>query len=61
MRKVKILTSNKAGQLDEAINGWIKDNGFELLDVRVVCNMDARYGIVQYTATVIYYTDKIGG
>lgn len=54
MRKVKILISNSARQLDEVINRWIKDNGFELLDVRLVCNFDAKYGISQYTATVIY-------
>lgn len=54
MRKVKILISNSARQLDEVINRWIKDNGFELLDVRLVCNFDAKYGILQYTATVIY-------
>ena len=57
MRKVKIFTSSKARQIDVAINGWIKDNGFELFDVRLACNIDAKYGIVQYTATVIY-TDK---
>lgn len=59
MRKVKIFSNIRGGQLDEAINGWIKESGFELLDVRVTCNIDAKYGIVQYTATVIYYTDKI--
>lgn len=61
MRKVKIFTSNKVKQFDETINGWIKDNGFELLDVRLVCNFDVKYGISQYTATVIYYTDKTEG
>lgn len=61
MRKVKIFTSNKVEQFDETINGWIKDNGFELLDVRLVCNFDAKYGILQYTATVIYYTYKTEG
>lgn len=61
MRKVKILASDRVRYLDEVINGWIKDNGFELLDVRVVCNFDAKYGISQYIATVIYCTDKIGG
>lgn len=61
MRKVKILASDRIIHLDEVINGWIKDNGFELLDVRVVCNFDAKYGISQYIATVIYYTDKIEG
>ena len=61
MRKVKIFTSDRVKRLDEIINRWIKDNGFELLDARVVCNFDAKYGISHYIATVIYYTDKIGG
>jgi hypothetical protein len=62
MRKVKIfITNNKSSQLDETINEWIEENGFELLDVRTTCNIDMDYEIVQYTATVIYYTDKIGG
>lgn len=61
MRKVKILACDRVRHLDEMINGWIIDNGFELLDVRVTCNFDAKYGISQYIATVIYYTDKIGG
>ena len=56
-RKVKILTSSTSRGLNEAINGWIEENGFELLDVKLLCNVDARYGIVQYTATVIY-TDR---
>lgn len=54
MRKVKILASDRVIHLDEVINGWIKDNGFELLDVRVICNFDVKYGISQYIATVIY-------
>lgn len=59
MRKVKIFITNKSSQLNKTINKWIEENGFELLDVRVTGNIDAKYGIVQYTATVIYYTDKI--
>ncbi|WP_195310500.1 hypothetical protein [Streptococcus salivarius] len=54
MRKVKIFITNKSSQLDETINKWIEENGFELLDVRTACNIDMNYGIVQYTATVIY-------
>lgn len=54
MRKVKILTSDRVRQLDEVINEWIKDNGFELLDARIICNFDVKYGISQYIVTVIY-------
>lgn len=54
MRKVKIFITNKSSQLDETINKWIEENGFELLDVRTACNIDMNYEIVQYTATVIY-------
>lgn len=53
-RKVKIITGSRVSQIKEAINGWIKEQGFELLDVKVICNIDARYSLVQYTATVIY-------
>jgi hypothetical protein len=54
-RKVKIFTGkNVKDGLDEKINKWIEENGFELLDVRVDCDIDMNYGIVQYTATVIY-------
>ena len=57
-RKVKIFTEkNVKDGLDEKINKWIEGNGFELLDVRMTCNTDERYGIVRYTATVIY-TDR---
>lgn len=56
-RKVKIFTGIRSSQADEIINKWIEENGFELLDVKVTCNIDARYGIVQFTATVIY-TDR---
>ena len=52
-RKVKIFTSSKASGFDKVINGWIEESGFELLDVRVVCNTDAKYRLVHYTATVI--------
>lgn len=54
MRKVKIFITNKSSQLDETINKWIEENGFELLDVRTACNIDMNYEIAQYTATVIY-------
>lgn len=43
--------------LDERINEWIEENRFELIDVRVDCNIEMNYGIVRYTATVIY-TDR---
>lgn len=57
-RKVKIFTGkNVKDGLDEKINKWIEESGFELLDVRVDCDIDMDYGIVQYTATVIY-TDR---
>ena len=56
-RKVKIFTSSKSSKLNEVINGWIEESGFELLDVRVGCNVDARYGVVQYTVAVVY-TDR---
>lgn len=57
-RKVKIFTGkNIKDGLDEKINKWIEGNGFELIDVRVDCNIEMNYGIVRYTATVIY-TDR---
>jgi len=57
-RKVKFFTGkNIKDELDEKINKWIERNGFELLDVRFDCNIEMNYGIVRYTATVIY-TDR---
>ncbi len=60
-RKVKIFTGkNVKDGLDEKINKWIEENGFELLDVRVDCDIDMNYGIVRYISTVIY-TDRTEG
>lgn len=54
-RKVKIFTGkNVKDGLDEKINKWIEENGFELLDVRVDCDIDMNYGIARYISTVIY-------
>lgn len=57
-RKVKIFSDSDTDKgLDETINKWIEENRFELIDVRVDCNIEMNYGIVRYTATVIY-TDR---
>ncbi|MTR26009.1 hypothetical protein GMC29_06610 [Streptococcus salivarius] len=59
-RKVKIFSDSDTDKgLDETINKWIEENRFELIDVRVDCNIEMNYGIVRYTATVIY-TDRSG-
>lgn len=61
MRKVKIFSDcDTDNGLDERINEWIEENGVELLDVRVDCDIDMNYGIVRYISTVIY-TDRTEG
>lgn len=40
--------------LDERINEWIEENGVELLDVRVIYDVNKEYGFMVATATVIY-------
>ena len=60
-RKVKIFSdSNTDNGLDERINEWIKENGVELLDVRVAYDVNKEYGFMIATATVIYI-DKSEG
>lgn len=57
-RKVKIFSDSDTDKgLDETINKWVEENGVGLIDVRVDCNIEMNYGIVRYTATVIY-TDR---
>lgn len=58
MRKVKIFTAHDTDDgIDEKINQWIRENNFELLDVRVSYDTNTEYGFMLATATVIY-TDK---
>ena len=54
-RKVKIFTACATGDgVDEEINQWIKENNYELLDVRVTFDRNKGYGFMIATATVIY-------
>lgn len=54
-RKVKIFTACDTDDgVDEEINQWIKENNYELLDVRVTFDQNKTYGFMIATATVIY-------
>lgn len=54
-RKVKIFTACDTDDgVDEEINQWIKENNYELLDVRVTFDQNKAYGFMIATATVIY-------
>ncbi len=54
-RKVKIFTACDTDDgVDEEINQWIKENNYELLDVRVTFDQNKEYGFMIATATVIY-------
>lgn len=54
-RKVKIITGHDTDDgIDEKINQRIKENNFELLDVRVGYDTNTEYGFMVATATVIY-------
>lgn len=60
-RKVKIITDHDTDNgIDEKINQWIKENNFELLDVRVSYDTNTEYGFMVTTATVLYM-DKSEG
>lgn len=62
MRKVKFFEKlYDCNSLDEEINGWIEDNNVELIDVKLSTDWEDGTDYVKYTATVIYYTYKIGG
>ena len=54
-RKVKIfIACDTDDGVDEEINQWIKENNYELLDVRVTFDQNKAYGFMIATATVIY-------
>lgn len=58
MRKVKFFKKlYDCNSLDEEINGWIKDNNMELIDIKLSVVWEDGTDYVEYTATVIY-TDK---